>query len=74
MNVVQPMGLAGETKCGHSEYETGRFAATGTGLAKLFDIQNKQYSTVTCTRCRYTEIYKDYPSGFSNLLDWLIGS
>ena len=61
------------SKCEYSEYETDRFAATGAGLAKLFDIQNKQFITVTCTRCRYTEIYKDDPSGFSNVLDWLIG-
>ncbi len=49
-------------KCGFIEYETDRFAATGPGLAKQFGIQNKQFITVSCIQCGYTEIYKDYPA------------
>ncbi len=45
-------------KCKNTEYETDQFAATGGGFTKIFDIQNKKFNTVTCTRCRYTEIYK----------------
>jgi len=56
-------------KCGNKEYETGQFAATGGGLTKIFDIQNKKFTTVTCTNCRYTEIYQATTSTLSNILD-----
>jgi len=56
-------------KCQHTEYETGQFAATGGGLSKIFDVQNKKFTTVTCTNCKYTEIYKAETSGLGNILD-----
>ena len=56
-------------KCGNHEYETGQFAATGGGLTKIFDIQNKKYTTLTCTRCKYTEIYQATTSTLENVLD-----
>lgn len=58
-------------KCGHTEYETDQFAATGGGLSKLFDVQNKKFITVTCTRCNFTEIYKSDTSTLSNIFDFL---
>lgn len=45
-------------KCTNRDYETDQFAATGGGLSKIFDIQNRKFITVTCTQCQYTEIYK----------------
>lgn len=57
-------------KCKNREFETDQFAATGGGLTKIFDIQNKKFMTVTCTQCRYTEIYKGDKSGtLENILD-----
>jgi len=57
-------------KCKNAEYETGQFAATGGGLTKIFDIQNKKFATVTCTKCRYTEIYKGETSTLGNVFDF----
>ena len=57
-------------KCKNTEYEVGQFAATGGGLTKIFDIQNKKFTTVTCTQCRYTEIYKGESSTLGNVLDF----
>lgn len=57
-------------KCKNKDFETDQFAATGGGLTKIFDIQNKKFMTVTCTQCRYTEIYKGGKSGtLENILD-----
>lgn len=57
-------------KCKNREFETDQFAATGGGLTKIFDIQNKKFMTVSCTQCRYTEIYKGGKSGtLENILD-----
>jgi predicted nucleic-acid-binding Zn-ribbon protein len=57
-------------KCKHRDFETDQFAATGGGLTKIFDIQNKKFTTVSCMNCRYTEIYKGGKSGtLENILD-----
>ncbi len=48
--------------------------ATGTaggGLTKCFTIQNKKFTTISCTKCTYTEIYKTDTSALSNVLDFL---
>jgi predicted nucleic-acid-binding Zn-ribbon protein len=58
-------------KCRNRAYETGQFQATGGTFAKLMDIQNKKFSTVTCTQCQYTEIYRTSSSGLLNILDFL---
>ena len=57
-------------KCDNLDYETDEFAATGGGLAKIFDVQNKKFSTVSCSRCRYTEIYKAESSTLGNVFDF----
>lgn len=60
-------------KCGNTNYETDQFQATGGNFAKLFDVQNKRFHTVTCTRCGYTELYKGMGDDAMNILDFLIG-
>ena len=57
-------------KCQNTEYEVDKFAATGGGLTKIFDIQSKQFSTVSCMNCRYTEIYKTPTSKLGNVFDF----
>ena len=61
-------------KCGNTSYETDQCQATGGNFAKLFDIQNKKFYTVTCTKCGYTELYKGMEDTGMNILDFLIGS
>lgn len=60
-------------KCGNTSYETDQFAATGGGLSKMFDVQSKKFSTVSCSRCRFTELYKAETSNLSNLFDFFVG-
>jgi len=57
-------------KCGNREYEIDEFRATGSFLTKIFDVQNQKFTTVTCTRCRYTEIYKADSSMLGNIFDF----
>ncbi|GAB4190626.1 MAG: zinc ribbon domain-containing protein [Calditrichia bacterium] len=57
-------------KCRHPEFETDQFKATGGLFAKIFDVQNKHFTTVTCKQCRYTEIYKTKSSTLSNVFDF----
>ncbi|MTI66187.1 MAG: GTP-binding protein [Firmicutes bacterium] len=58
-------------KCSNTYYETDQFQATGGTFSKLFDVQNKKFSTVTCTKCKYTEIYKADTSDLGNIFDFL---
>ena len=42
-------------RCRNTAYETGELRATGGILSKIFDIQTRRFTTVTCTRCRHTD-------------------
>lgn len=59
-------------KCQNSQYEISEFRATGGILTKLFNIQTRRFSTVTCSRCSYTEIYKADSSTLGNVFDFFM--
>lgn len=65
-------------KCGHNECHTKELAMTGTGLSKMFDIQNNYFLFVSCTNCGFTEVYnsnvlKGKRGQLGNILDILFG-
>ena len=57
-------------KCGNTQYEVGEIRTTGGMLSKIFDVQNKKFTTVTCKKCSYTEIYKADSSMLGNVFDF----
>lgn len=57
-------------KCAHTEFGTDQFRATGGNFAKIFDVQNKRFTTVTCERCSFTEIYRSDSSRLMNVFDF----
>lgn len=57
-------------KCGNREYEVDQMRATGGALAKIFDVQNKKFTIVSCRRCGYTELYKGRTSTIGNVFDF----
>jgi len=57
-------------KCGSMEYVVDRMRATGGAFAKIFDVQNKKFTTVSCTKCGYTELYRGRTSGIGNVFDF----
>ena len=60
-------------KCSSTQYEVGEFRATGGFWTKIFDIQSKRFSTVTCSNCRYTEIYHAKSNMLGNIFDLFTG-
>ena len=60
-------------KCGCDRYESDQFQATGGNFAKIFDIQNKKFITISCCKCGYTELYKAKTEDGWNILDFLMG-
>ena len=57
-------------KCGNRSFEMDEFRATGGILAKIFDVQNKKFTTVSCIRCTYTEIYRADSNTLGNIFDF----
>jgi hypothetical protein len=64
-------GDPGCPKCGHTDAEVDDIATTGAGFSRLFDVQNRRYRAVSCTRCGYTEFYKGRRP--NEVLDLFIG-
>ena len=46
------------------------FRATGGRFAKIFDVQNRRFTTVTCAQCQFTEIYRADSSTLMNVFDF----
>ncbi|HOP02890.1 MAG TPA: zinc ribbon domain-containing protein [Tenuifilaceae bacterium] len=57
-------------KCGCREFELSEAHMTGGTFTKLFNIQNRKFSTFTCTKCKYTEFYQIPSSSVLNFLDF----
>ena len=64
-------GDHGCPKCGHTETELDEISTTGSGLSKLFDIQNRRFTVVSCTQCGYSELYRGQSTG--NMVDLFLG-
>jgi len=60
-------------KCGSRQYETGEMRTTGGTLSKIFDVQNKKFSYISCRKCHYTEFYKASTGALSNIFDFFTG-
>lgn len=60
-------------KCGCRSFEHDQFQATGGNFARLFDVQNKRFITVSCANCGYTELYRAENSAGMDILDMLVG-
>lgn len=58
-------------KCGSTETETDEIATSGTGLTKMFDVQNRSFVVVSCANCGYSELYKGQSTG--NAIDFFVG-
>ena len=59
-------------KCGNWKADLDEIRTTGSGLSKLFNIQNRKFTTVSCSKCGFTELYRNgSSSGASNVLDFL---
>ena len=56
-------------KCGNVEFETDVIRTTGNGLSRLFDIQNRKFTALSCANCQYTEFDRGTTKTMNNVLD-----
>ncbi|MFH1769359.1 MAG: zinc ribbon domain-containing protein [Parcubacteria group bacterium] len=61
------------SKCNHTACEIGEVRAAGGFWTKIFNIQNKKFTTVTCAQCRYTDLYGVDSSQLGNVFDFFVG-
>lgn len=59
------------TKCGHAQFESEEIRTTGGRFSKIFDVQNKKFVAVSCTKCGFTELYKGKTSTIGNIFDFI---
>ncbi|UCH98405.1 MAG: zinc ribbon domain-containing protein [Candidatus Aminicenantes bacterium] len=57
-------------KCSNTQYEIGEIRAAGGFWSKVFDVQGKRFSSVTCSQCKYTEFYKADTNMLGNIFDF----
>lgn len=60
-------------KCGNTKAEIDEIRTTGSGFSRFFEIQNRKFTVVTCSQCKYSEFYKGSVSTLGNVADFLIG-
>lgn len=61
-------------KCGNKKAEVDNIRTTGSGFTRYFNIQNRKFVALSCTKCGFTEFYKaEKTSGASNILDFITG-
>ena len=57
-------------KCANEAFEVGQIRASGGGLSSILDVENKQFASVTCDRCQYTEFYRSSAKDITKILDF----
>ncbi len=65
--------MDGCPKCGHDDVTTDSIATSGGGLTKFLDVQNRNFTVVSCTNCGYSELYRDVGSRSSDFVDFFLG-
>ncbi|MDX9770865.1 MAG: zinc ribbon domain-containing protein [Tenuifilaceae bacterium] len=60
-------------KCGSKDFELGEAYIAGSMLTRIFNIQNRKFSSFTCVKCRYTEFYQVPMRKAMNVLDFFVG-
>ena len=61
-------------RCHNTTLETGELRAAGSFWTKIFNLQTRKFTTVTCGRCSYTEIYQADSSRLGDVFDFFVGS
>jgi len=57
-------------KCNEKSYEIGEIRVAGGFWSKIFNVQSKRYSSVSCEKCSFTEFYKSQSSStMANIFD-----
>lgn len=73
MDTTADRGSYACPKCQYTDYETGQMATASGILSRVFNFQHRKFTTVTCRRCSYTEMYKVDAGKLGHVFDLLAG-
>ena len=45
-------------KCDNKDYEIGEIRVAGSFWQKIFNVQRNKFTSVTCSKCTYTDLFK----------------
>jgi hypothetical protein len=60
-------------RCHPPQYDAGEMRAAGGLSSKICDGQNRRFTTVTCQRCRHTELFAVESSKLGTVFDFFTG-
>lgn len=60
-------------KCDNHEFEIGEVFMAGSVIAKIMNMEFRRFTSVTCTKCTFTELFKTPKKDIQNVLDFVIG-
>ncbi len=60
------------TMCQNTSYTKDKIRVSGV-LSRFFDVQNKQFTTISCTKCGHTQFFKNTSSMGGNIIDFFFG-
>ena len=61
-------------KCGSKTCTADEIRTASNYLTKIFNIQNRRFTSITCTECTFTEFYSIPSKRIGDVLDFLIGT
>ncbi len=59
-------------KCGHRACDTGEMHVAGGMWSKIFNVEGRKLTTVTCAQCKYTELFAVDSSKLQNVFDFIV--
>ncbi|MFO7621178.1 MAG: zinc ribbon domain-containing protein [Bacteroidales bacterium] len=60
-------------KCGTRTCEIGEVRTASSFLTKIFNIQNRKFTSVVCSKCKYTELYNVPSNKVGDVFDFFVG-
>ena len=59
-------------KCGTTDYSTSEIRTCSGVVAKILNVQNRRFLTVTCEGCGHTQMWETVQSVLANLADVVV--
>jgi predicted nucleic-acid-binding Zn-ribbon protein len=59
-------------RCKNRTCEVGQIRAAGGFWSKIFDVDGRRFTTVSCQRCKHTELFAADSSKLENIFDLFV--
>ena len=61
------------SQCGDTTCDVGEVHMAGGFWSKVFDVEGRKFTTLTCSRCKHTAFFRADRSVLSNVFDFMVG-